>query len=311
MLRVKTFVTVFRLCGLLSAFFGATVSAGENPTAVIGYAHQAGASIAYDGSAATVAAQEHYALLDWPVHVGDGQLVALGFNYQYTRYEYSGISSRNRDLHHLQLPVRLEHSRADRRVSAYLAPGIATSSNVFKDFLNRGSADDWYLSGAVEARFGRPSQQWLLGAAYDRSFGESRFYPILGLRSSPHHNLDVRLAFPVSGIAWRHSGRSTLTGRVMPAGFEWHVVTDDFANEFNYRVEGVRTQLNWTHRIHENWSVDVSAAYESDRHHDFVDSLGERVVGQPRDEWLFAISFGIGGALPVAPNGIRIQSITN
>ena len=298
-----------RLCVLLSLFLGTLAGASESPTAVIGYAHQADASMAGDGSIATVSAREHFALLDWPVHVDDGQVVTVGFNYQYTRYEYAGISSRNRDLHHLQLPIQLEHSRADRRISAYLAPGIATSSNVFKDFLNRGSADDWYLSGAIEAQLGAPGRQWLLGAAYDRSFGESSIYPILGLRISPRDDLDMRFAFPVSGIAWRYSDRSALTGRVMPAGFEWRVVTDDFASEFDYHVEGVRTQLNWTHRIYERWSIDLSAAYESDRRHEFVDSLGERVVGHPRDEWLLAITIGIGGALPVGPHGVRLQSI--
>lgn len=263
------------------------------------------------GAAATVAAQEHYALLDWPFRLDDRHLVAVGFNYQYTRYDYTGIDSRDRDLHHLQLPIRLQYTRADRQIDAYIAPGIATSSNVFKDFPNRGSADDWYVSGAIEARFGKPGRHWLLGAAYDRSFGESRMYPILGLRISPRNNLDVRLAFPVSGVAWHYSDRATLTGRVLPAGFQWRVVTDDFADEFDYHVEGIRTQLHWTQGIFDRWSIDLSAAYETDRRHELVNNLGDRIAGNPQGEWLFAIAFGIGATPPAAPHGVRIQSIAN
>ena len=300
-----------RSFALLVLAIGATAAASDDMTAFIGYARHGEAAMPGAGPAATVAAQEHYASLDWPVRLGERRLVAVGFNYQYTRYDYANISSRDRDLHHLQLPVRFEYVGADRKVSAYLAPGIAASSNVFKDFLNRGSADDWYVSGAIEARFGQPRRQWLFGAAYDRSFGKSRLYPIVGLRISPRNNVDMRLAFPVSGVAWHYSDRGTLTGRAMPAGFAWRVTTDDFDSEFDYRVEGLRTQLHWTHRIGGRWSIDLSAGYESDRRHAFVDNLDERVVGHPQGEWLFALTLGLGRATPALPHGVRLQSITN
>ncbi len=293
---------------MLALLYGATAGAGDGLTAVIGYSRQGEAAMPGAGPTATIAAQDHFALLDWPVVLDDRRLIAIGFNYQYTRYDYADIDSRNRDLHRLQLPVRLSYRRDDRRINAYFAPGIATSSNVFKDFLNRGSADDWYFSGAVEAQFGQPEKRWLLGAAYDRSFGKGKMYPILGLRLSPRNDLDVRLAVPVSGMTWRFSERSTLTGRVMPAGFEWRVVTDDFANDFDYRVEGLRTQIHWTQRIYRRWSIDLSAAYETDRKHDLVNRVGDRVIGYPQDQWLFAITFGIGGAMPLSPHGLRVEA---
>ncbi len=298
-----------RFLVLLALLFGTTAGAGDDPTALVGYARQGEAAMPGAGSAATVAAQEHYALLDWPVVLDDRRQLAFGFNYQYTRYDYAGISSRDRDLHRLQLPVRLTYKRDDGQINAYLAPGIATSSNVFKDFLNRGSTDDWYFSGAVEAQIGQTERQWLFGAAYDRTFGKSRMYPILGLKLSPRNDIDVRLAFPVSGLTWRYSDRSTLTGRVMPAGFAWRVVTDDFASEFDYRVEGLRTQIHWTQRVYRRFSIDLSAAFETDRKHDLVDGLGDRVIGYPQDEWLFAITFGIGGAMPISPHGLRVEAL--
>ncbi len=294
---------------LLALLSGATAGANDAVIANIGFGRQGEAAMSGAGPSATVAAKEHYTALDWPVRSNDRFLLAVGFHYQYTRYEYSGINSRNRDLHHLQLPVRFEITDDDRRLSAYVAPGIATSSNVFKDFLNRGSGDDWYLSGAVEVEIGDPGRRWLFGAAYDRSFGESRIYPILGLGFAPGDNLNLRLAYPVSGVAWEYSDRSTITASVLPAGFEWRVVTDDFASNFDYRVEGIRTQLNWTHRLFERWSIDLSAAYETDRRHELVDDLGQPVVGYPQDEWIFAITVGVGGTPRVFTHGTRVESI--
>ncbi|MDJ0793941.1 MAG: hypothetical protein QNI98_06800 [Woeseiaceae bacterium] len=296
---------------LLTLLFGATASASDDLTANIGFGRQGEAAMSDAGPSAAVAAKEHYTSLDWPVHSDDRNLLAVGFHYQYTRYEYTGINSRNRDLHHLQLPVRLRVANGDRRLNAYVAPGIATSSNVFKDFLNRGSGGDWYFSGAVEVEIGEPGRRWLLGAAYDRSFGESRMYPILGLGLAPGDNLNLRLAYPVSGITWEYSDRNTMRAGVMPAGFEWRVVTDDFASDFDYRVEGFRTHLNWTHRLFERWSIDLSAAYETDRRHEFVDDLGQPVVGYPQDEWILAITFGVGGTPRTFPHAIRVESIVD
>ncbi len=136
-------------------------------------------------------------------------------------------------------------------------------------------------------------------------------YPILGLGISPRDNVKLRLAYPVSGIAWDYSDRRTLTARVFPAGFEWRVVTDDFGSDFDYRVEGIRTQLNWTQRVFERWSIDLSAAYETDRRHELVDDLGARITSHPQNEWIFAVTVGMGGPPRALAHGVRIDSIAN
>lgn len=309
--------TLARKLVLLALLFGATAGASDDVAAIIGYARQGEAPMPGAAPGATVAAKEHFVSLYWTVDEKDRREVTVGLDYQYTRYDYSGINSRDRDLHRLTLPVRLEHDRGDRVIRAYLAPGIATSSNIFKDFFNRGSSDDWYLSGAVEAQLGRPGRQWLVGIAYDRSFGKDGMYPILGVRLSPRDDVDVRLAYPVSEIAWRKTGKTTLTGRVMPAGFEWRVVTDDFADEFDYHVEGLRTQIHWTRRIFARMSIDLSATYETNRKHDLVNSAGDRVIGYPQDEWLFAAAlvFGLpgddGAVVPAVGPGVLTGQAVN
>lgn len=199
----------------------------------------------------------------------------LGLDYQYTRYAYENIDGRNRDLHRLQFPVGLNHRAANWGLDAFLAPGVATSSNVLKDLFDRGSSDDFVVTGRVEATFGQGDRSsWIAGAAYDRAFGEAKPYPVVGWLYRPGDNLSLRLAFPDSALEFRISERQSASIRLFPAGYEWHVVSDELDDEFDYRVEAIRLQGVWSYRVYRSVWLDLSLGYEFDRHHEFVDDTG-------------------------------------
>ena len=71
-----------------------------------------------------------------------------GADYAYVRYEFDGLPSRARDLHHLQVP--LQWRGHDDRWRIVVTPLIAASSNVFKDLVNRGGRDDVDLYGRLQ-----------------------------------------------------------------------------------------------------------------------------------------------------------------
>ena len=144
--------------------------------------------------------------------------VDFGFDYQYTRYQYNELDSRNRDLHRVQLPIWLSAPVQNWQLHGHVAPGIFTSSNVLGDFFNRGSSDDLYVTGRFEAARNGSSMPWILGFAHDRSFGRSRTYPVVGIKLSPDDSLDVRLAWPDPALRYRPSDRQMLTFEVFPAG---------------------------------------------------------------------------------------------
>src|SRR5688572_24730850 len=77
--------------------------------------------------------------------VGSGGL-AIGADYVYTHYSYTGVPTRNRDLHRFELPVvwRIGDTYAWKLVAT---PTVATSSNVFKDLFSRATSDDIHLYG--------------------------------------------------------------------------------------------------------------------------------------------------------------------
>ena len=108
----------------------------------------------------------------------------VAINYQYTRYEYEGIDGRNRDLHRLQVPIHFSRALEQWRLEGYVAPGVSTSSNVFKDLFNRGSSDDLFVSARLEGERKSAARNWIVGLAYDRIFGEPTLYPVVGVEIS-------------------------------------------------------------------------------------------------------------------------------
>lgn len=231
-------------------------------------------------------------------------VVDLGVDYQYTRYEYNGIDGRNRDLHRLQVPFRFRSRRGEWQYRGYVAPGVSTSSNVLKDVLNRGGRDDFFVSGRIDASRRYNDKVLIAGVAYDQTFGRPTMYPVFGAVFTPNERLRLRLAFPDPEVWYRVSERHSFTTRLFPAGHRWHVVVDDFASDFDYRVRAIRSQLTWSVQLGPNLTLDVSSGYEFDRQHHFTDDQGVRINANAEDQWLFAVGFRIGSApIPYTNDG--------
>jgi hypothetical protein len=182
------------------------------------------------------------------------------------------------------------------KIDGNIAPGISTSSNVLKEFFDEVSGDDLFATARLEGRRESGSHNWVAGLAYDRTFGRPLVYPIAGIELSPTDELDIRLAFPDPGFRYRWSDRQSLSGRLFPAGHQWHVMTDDFSAEFDYRVEGFRAQLGWSIRLWKAVTLDISGGYEFGRKHYLTDDLGERIESDVDDQWLFLFGLRAGPA---------------
>ena len=225
-----------------------------------------------------------------------GACLDTGLDYQYTRYEYRDIPSRNRDLHRLAFPVRFSFEHDGLLLQGHVSPGLSTSSNVAKDLFDRGGSDDLQVAARFQARRRYDERDLFGGVAYDHSFGEPRLYPVAGIEMQAMDRLHVRLAYPDPGARYELSGRQTLTARLFPSGSEWHVVTDDFEDEFDYRVEALRAQLTWSVLLGARFGLDLSAGFEFDRRHVFTDDLGNRIRAKVDDQWLLGVSLRFGAS---------------
>jgi hypothetical protein len=277
---------------------------GLPPFLAVSITRQPSACFSDSPAAATVKTKENQVFAGFHrFRAGVGSL-DVGLDYQYTRYVYDGIDGRNRDLHRFQFPLRYQNAVDGWSIDASIAPGISTSSNVLKEFFDEVSGNDLFASARLEGRREWASRNWVLGLAYDRTFGRPLLYPIVGIELAPSAVFDVRLAFPDSGFRYRRSDRQSLSGRLFPAGHQWHVMTDDFSSEFDYRVEGFRAQLGWSVRLWGAVTLDISGGYEFGRKHYLTDDLGVRIESAVGDQWLLLFGLRAGPApLPYTHGG--------
>ncbi|MBB5016361.1 hypothetical protein [Rehaibacterium terrae] len=215
--------------------------------------------------------------------LGGGRFVPA-LDYAYTRYEYTGLPSRNRDLHRLALD--LAWTRHDAGVlHVALTPVVATSSNVFKDLFARGSGRDldlharlWLAQPPAADGIG-----WRAGLFRDDAFGRPRVYPQV---SALWRRDDVRaeLGWPTARIDWAPAARWAIGARLAPAGRRWHVVSDERDGaRFHYRQEAWRAALMADWMPAARWRLSLQGGVEFERRHRFEDDTGAPVDRRPGD----------------------------
>lgn len=273
----------------------AALAASHCPSTALGYAVQpAGDMLLPPG--AEVATRESTLSACFLSVDGSRSALDLGMDYAYVRHEYDGVAGRDRDLHRLQLPLTARRQGEGWRVDALLAPGVATSSNVFRELGSRATGEDFLLTGRIELRLRRgPRSAWLLGAAHDRSLGESRTLPVVGLEYRPSAALGLRLAWPDPSLQVAVSERQSVVLDVFPAGQRWHVVSDELGETFDYRLEGWRARATWSYRLTDGLAVDVGVAREFGREHGFVDDTAEPIDAGVDAGYVFTLGIRLGG----------------
>ena len=268
------------------------------------FAASVGRTPAADASGGTaLEAEETQVSTGMGLAAGDTLSLEIGIDYQYTRYEYAGIDSRDRDLHRLQFPLHFAADMGEWQLKGYVAPGVSTSSNVMKDVFSEATSDDLIVTGRVLVERTRGETDWIAGVAHDRRFGRSRTYPIVGVLLEPRDNMHVRLAFPDPSVTVNVSDRQAVQARLYPAGHQWHVVSNDFSSDFDYRVESWRGQLNWRLTLWRALALDLSTGYEFGREHRFTSDSGTRLAIDIEDQWFFAVGLSLGPARLPAVHG--------
>lgn len=202
---------------------------------------------------------------------------AAGVDYVYTHYSYDGLPTRNRDLHHLAVPLEWISTGATS-VTLAAIPTVAASSNVFKDLFSRGSGDDFNLyARATVQRVANEGWGWKLGAGYDDRFGDPQAYPVAALLYA-RSSFELELGFPHAVAQWFVHETVRLGVEIEPAGARWHVVSDERDGaEFFYTVEAWRAALTADWKFAGGWTLAARLGSEFDRHHDFEDDTGARI----------------------------------
>ena len=165
-----------------------------------------------------------------------------------------------------------------------------------KDLLNRASIEDVIVTGRLLVEDRRGDNDWFVGIAHDRRFGRSRAYPVAGVTFGPLENVNVRLAFPDPNVTVRLSKRQSIRAGLYPSGHQWHVVSDDFSSDFDYRIEAWRGQITWRLPLGRMLGADISAGYEFGREHLLTSDSGPRLDLAVDDQWFWGIGIRMGPA---------------
>jgi hypothetical protein len=199
-----------------------------------------------------------------------------GLVYAYTRYEYTAVSSRNRDLHRVAMPLTVHaSSRAGGTQEYTLAAVVATSSNVFKDLLKQGRNEDWQWHGAW--RWQAPNElgwRWQFGLARNDALGRLAWLPEAGasLRTGDWH---VSLVLPHPRLRYQPHADLAFELGLRPAGGQWQVRSDEQAGRrFEYRVREWETgvAIEWQPLQSLAMSAEIGALLH--RRHRFIDGAG-------------------------------------
>lgn len=228
-----------------------------------------------------------------PEFAGGSFAFRAGADYAYTRYEYEGLPTRNRDLHRLHLP--LEWRDHGDRWRVVLSPVVAASSNVFKDLPGRGSRQDLDLYGRWQYQRGTDSARgWRVALVRDAAFGVPRIYPAAALLWRGDR-IAAELGLPSTRIDWTARDDLALGLAIFPSGGRWHVISDERGGaEFDYRARA------WRGAASAGWSplrqlrLHAQAGIEFARRYRFEDDLGapiDRRAGSAA-YWRLEVRFG-------------------
>ncbi len=283
-------MAAFRILGLWTAMVLALANGPAHAQAAIELSHVTLADADF-GSDAELGGREDGLLLRTPNFDVAGGSFAVAADYTYTHYDYSGLATRDRDLHRLELPLTWTGASTTHARIAVI-PTAAASSNVFKDLFSRGGSDDYslYANASIE-RLPSGGWGWRAGAAYDDSFGDKRAYPVLALLHDGDE-VTLELGWPRTRIDWHVHPSVDLGLDVAPAGGRWHVVSDERDGaEFFYITKAWRAQLLAQWAITPHWQLDAIVGYEFDRSHEFEDDNGLRIDEDVDSTVLYGVDF--------------------
>lgn len=267
----------------------------ETPFGAVSYGRMSGAGFEAASPATTLESTEFQLAGGARFRTADRGMAA-GVDYQYTHYGYTSLAGRDRDLHRLQFPLRHARRTGNHILQGTLAPGVATSSNVFKDPFGELTSDDLLITGGLSVAWdlGHRSGAYV-GLVHDRAFGDPALYPVAGVEYCGDRSR-FRLAFPDPSVTVRAGRDHTVEARLYPAGQQWHVVSEELGDDFDYEMRALRTQLTWSWRLASFVTVDLAAGLEFARHHEFTDDQGTRHSTDADDEVFVVIALRSAGS---------------
>jgi hypothetical protein len=187
----------------------------------------------------------------------------LGLGHEYNALdidEGSGAAPRtNGDLHTLHLATGWQTQPGEGQLSLALAPALSVSSNGLKN-PDELDSDALQLWGAAIYTWPGSRHSWILGAAHDYRFGESRVYPVIGFEMGDEKTV-LRLTYPdlvlstTLGYGWEVEFVTS------PDGNEWLAYDRSMEYQDEFRREAWESAIRLGYRFDNGLLIGMAAGY--------------------------------------------------
>ena len=191
----------------------------------------------------------------------------IGGHYQVTRYELDNLNA-DKNLHVLELPITLLRQKNEWTYITRLSPGLHS------DFDELDSNDLLVTARFVATKKRSENLTWVIGAAVDRSFGDTMLYPVIGAQYWPSQRTLFKLVLPRLEIRHALSSKTILFWHLKPSGGKWNVTVKNMNKDFNVTTDAVRTSLGAEINLSDFGWLKVEAGREVNRSIELVDEAG-------------------------------------
>ena len=218
--------------------------------------------------------------------LGDGKLL-VGVDYKYTSYDISGGDVKDTKLHAFKVPftyIRQTQSKKWNYI-VRLSPGAHTDGENM-------SSDDYVLLGIVRAEYLQSQDTtWVVGIVVDRTFGDTKPFPLVGVEYAPNNNWHLGLVLPNPQISYTPSPTSHYFVAAKPGGGKWNVHSDRRNEDYNFTAQGIRTSLGAEFKVTKIGWLRIEAGKVFGQNFEFEDKNGTKVDLDADDAYFATVSF--------------------
>jgi len=200
------------------------------------------------GVLAPATATEHTASagLVVPVHVDRRDMVLIGGDVAWDSIKVKAGPYRDQRIVRITPVAGWMHQLGtDHTVGAFVAPILSKEFEHDRPWSVNGFA------GLIGMYWYSDSLQWVYGGIYESYFGDSFFYPYLGIQWNPTPKWSVAFLLPWPAVTYSPANRWLVQLGVTPGGSSW--VANNDAYESTQAFGTWNTTLGIGYRLHGSW----------------------------------------------------------
>jgi len=188
--------------------------------------------------------------------------VTIGGAIETTTWNFDSTKIDSLNFMKVKFPISTTMVLSNKKLfTATLIPGIHGD----RDKISDGEAR---LEGQAMTIIPSGNHSWVLGAGFGDSFGETKFYPVIGSIWKVSNDLELNLVLPSLSATYNSSPTTKWLASIGPAGGSWQLTPENYpgiAGVADITVSGIRTGIGAAFEVAKNNWFTIKAGVDSGR----------------------------------------------